>query len=100
MNTTQRPHPLSPLSRPVKAITASVLSILLLLPRIVYARPQTVDSLSVPAGEEGFLAQVARFLYNNFGPVGLVLTIIMAVILIVTLRRGSSSDTAKTNGQP
>ncbi|MBD3298160.1 MAG: hypothetical protein GF341_05850 [candidate division Zixibacteria bacterium] len=84
----------------MRTITASVLSILLVIPITLHARPQTVDSLSAPGGDEGIVAQFGRFLYNNFGPVGLVLTIIMAVVLIVTLRRGSSNETTTRNGQP
>lgn len=95
--------------RPVCSLTAvrRTLGIALLWFAILcssaHARLDTVDSLSAPAGNEGPVAVFARWLYGHFGPVGFVLTILMALILFLTLRRSSSPPDAgseKKNGQP
>ncbi|GAB4318754.1 MAG: hypothetical protein Kow0074_08140 [Candidatus Zixiibacteriota bacterium] len=66
---------------------------ILLVSTRAHARLDRVDSLSAPTGDEGPIAAFARWLYANFGPIGFALTIVMAIILFVALRRSPSEST-------
>ena len=65
----------------------AVFTTLILTTHTVLARPQTVDSLKTPIGDESTQAAIVRWLYNNFGPVGLVITLIVAAFLIYKVRQ-------------
>jgi len=61
--------------------------VLLLVPSTVFARIDHVDTLKSPGGNEDATSAAARFVYNYFGPIGLVVSLIMAGALVYYIRR-------------